>query len=93
MTAPAPSVQTQGVGVVSADQFNTFVQGVFNYAQLRTLTGQGSMCVCALGTVSPNDGGQGHFYWNSTSTSADNNSTVIVPNSAVQGAWIRLTGI
>ena len=93
MTAPSNSVAYAGQGVVPADLLNTYVQTVYNYAALRNFPALSNMCVCALGTVSPNDGGQGHFYWNSTSASADNNSTVIVPNSAVQGAWIRLTGI
>lgn len=93
MTAPNPAVQFAGQGVVSADQFNTFVQTVLNYAQLRTITGLANMVIVAQGTTSPNDGGQGTFYYNATSTTADNNTTVIVPNGATQGAWIRLTGI
>ena len=93
MTAPSPAVQIAGQGAVSADNYNTFVQTVVNYAQLRTITGLANMVVIAQGTSSPNDGGQGAFYFNSTSTAADNNSTVIVPSGSVQGAWLRLTGI
>ena len=93
LTAPAPQVQYAGQGVVSADVYNTYVQAVYNYPQLRTFTGLNNMCVCALGTSTPNDGGQGHFYYNASSTAADNNTTVIVPNSQTLGAWIRLTGI
>ena len=93
MTAPAPQVQNSGVGTVGADAYNTFVQVVVNYPQLRTFTGLANMVVCALGTSTPNDGGQGHFYFNATSTATDNNSTIIVPYGNVAGAWLRLTGI
>ncbi|MDE2096647.1 MAG: hypothetical protein KGL39_05315 [Patescibacteria group bacterium] len=94
MSAPANAIQYAGIGTVTADNYNTYVQVVYNYAALRTFTGLSNMVVCALGTVAPNDGGQGHFYFNSTSTSSDNNSTIIVPYSAAgQGAWLRLTGI
>jgi hypothetical protein len=90
MAPPAPSVQNQGVGSISADQFNTCVQTVLNYAQLRTFTGLSNMVAFAQGAVAVGDGGQGVFYWNTSSTAADNNSTVIVPTGVIQGAWIRL---
>jgi hypothetical protein len=93
MTAPYPQVAYSGVGTIGADAYNTFVQVVSSYAQLRTFTGLANMVVCALGTNTPNDGGQGHFYYNATSTATDNNSTVIVPYGSVAGAWLRLTGI
>ena len=92
MTAPAPQVQYAGVGVVGADQYNTYVQVCSNYAQMRTFNGLAGMVVCALGTTASNDGGQGHFYW-SLGTYTDNNSTIIVPYSQTGGAWLRLTGI
>jgi hypothetical protein len=94
MAAPANSLAYAGLGVVPADLLNTYVQTVFNYAALRNFPALSNMCVCVLGTVAPNDGGQGHFYYNATSTATDNNSTVIVPNGlAGNGAWLRLTGI
>jgi hypothetical protein len=93
MTAPNPAVVWAGVGVVSADLMNTYVQIVASYSQLRTFSGLNNMAVLALGTSIPNDGGQGHFYYNSSSTATDNNTTVIVPNGKTQGAWLRLTGI
>ena len=93
MASPSPTVFLNGLGSVGADQLNTFVQVVTNFAQLRTFTGLSNMVVCALGQATANDGFQGHFYWNPTSTTPDNNTTVIVPNGAIQGAWIRLTGI
>ena len=93
MTAPAPAVQYAGVSVLTADQLNTFVQVVYNYPQMRTFSALDNMVVCALGTATPNDGGQGHFYYSASSTASDNNTTVIVPTGNTTGAWLRLTGI
>ena len=94
MAAPSNAVQYAGQAVVTADQLNTFVQTVYNYASLRNFPALSNMCVCVLGTTAPNDGGQGHFYYNASSTASDNNSTVIVPNGLTgSGGWLRLTGI
>ena len=93
MTAPSPQVYQAGVGVVSADGMNSFGQVAYNYAQLRTFSALNNMACLALGTSVPNDGGQGWFYFNTSSTATDNGTTVIVPYGAVQGAWLRLTGI
>lgn len=90
MVAPAPQVQYAGVGTVGADQYNTFPQVVLNYDQLRTFTGLGSMVCLALGTSSRNDGGQALFYFDTSSTAADNNSTVIAPSGSATGRWLRL---
>ena len=90
---PTNAVQVTGQGVVSADNLNTFIQVVANYAAMRSFTGVANMVVCSLGTSTPNDGGQAHFYWNPTSAAADNNSTAIVPFGSTAGAWLRLTGI
>lgn len=90
MVAPSPQVQYAGVGVVGADQYNTFPQVVLNYPQLRTFSGLQDMVCLALGTASENDGGQAFYYWNASSTAADNNSTVIAPSGSVAGRWLRL---
>ena len=90
MTAPSPQVQYAGVGVVGADQFNSTVQVVLNYAQLRTFPGLNDMACLALGTTSENDGGQAIFYFSAASTAADNNSTVIAPTGSATGRWLRL---
>lgn len=87
------AVYQQGLGVVSADGLDTFVQTVVNVAALRSFTGISNMQVFLLGTNTPGDGGQGAFYFNSTSTSADNGTSVIVPNGAAQGAWIRVSAL
>jgi hypothetical protein len=91
MTAPTPTVFIGGLGTVTADNLNTFPQICVNYAQMRTFSGLSNMVVLALGTTSPDDGGQGYFYWNSTSVATDNNSTVIVPFGNTVGAWLLLS--
>lgn len=90
MTSPAPQVQYAGIGSVGADQYNTFVQVAANYAQLRGFPALNEMVCVVLGTVSPNDGGQGIFYFSASSTAADNNSTVIAPAGSTQGRWLIL---
>lgn len=89
MAAPAPTVFTQGLAAVTGDNLNTFVQGCVNYAQLRSFIGLSGMQALVQGAVSPGDGGQGIFYWNSSIVTTDNNSTIIVPTGLSQGAWLR----
>ena len=90
MTAPALAVFIQGQGVVSADNLNTFEQTCDNFNELRTIVGVQGMQIFARGTSTPTDGGQAAFYWNATSTAADNDSTVIVPygQTGGMGAWL-----
>lgn len=90
MTAPTPQQFIQGQGTVSADNLNTFVQTVTNIVQLRLLIGLPGMQILLEGFVTPGDGGAGPFYWNVTSIGPDNGTSVIVPQSGVPGAWIRL---
>jgi hypothetical protein len=92
MAAPFNSVQYSGQGAVGADQYNSYVQVVANVAALRSFTALDSMLVACLGTATPNDGGQGFYYFNASSTSTDNGTTVVVPTGAVQGAWLKWTG-
>lgn len=87
---PSPAVQIAGLGAISADNCNTFLQVIANFAQLRTFTGLNDMAVYVLGGASEGDGLQGNFWFNTTSTATDNGSSVIVPNGAIQGAWLRL---
>lgn len=90
MTAPIPAVSAQGQGAVSADLLNTFVQTVTNFAMLRTFTGLTSMVADVQGGSTPGDGLGGRFWYSAASTAADNGATVIVPNGAVSGAWLKL---
>ncbi len=92
MTAPQLTAQIQGQGTVSADQLNTYVQWCVNVTQLRKFIGLPNMEVFIEGTNSPGDGGQGLFYWNSTSIGPDNGTTIIVPQPGVAGAWVMLFG-
>ena len=92
MAAPALTNYADGVGAVNGDGFNTFVQGGVLLAQLRLFPGAWSgQVVYLVGYTSPADGGQGAFYWNSTSTASDNATTIVVPYGTVgYGAWLRI---
>ena len=95
MAAPANVVSQQGLGVVSGDQLNTYVQWTNGIAQLRGIVGLPGMEVTIPGLSAAGDGGYGTFYW-SAGTYTDNGTSVIVPNAAVlpfgatAGAWLRL---
>ena len=84
-----PTVSADGIGVIAAGQLNAYMIGALNTAVMRTVVGQPGMTMYLQGINVPNDGGQGTFYWNYASVAADNNSSIIVPNGVVQGAWIR----
>lgn len=92
MTAPLLTAFVQGLGSVGADNLNTFEQTCDNYAELRGLTGLPGMQVFCRGEVSPNDGGQGNFYWDPNALGADNNSTILTPTGDPdQGRWVSIT--
>lgn len=85
------AVQTEGLGSVTAAQLNTFIQSADTFAQLRGLVGKDSMQVFCKGGLAISDGLQGNFYWNATSTAADNGFSVIKPTGgATAGRWIRI---
>ena len=93
MSAPTLTDQIQGAGSVSADALNTYVQGCDNVAQLRAFTGVSGMQVFVRGTVTPNDGGQGNYYWSASSTAPDNGLSVVKPSGipvGYPGAWLLL---
>jgi hypothetical protein len=91
MTAPELFTQIQGQGTVSADNLNTYEQTCDNTTQLRAYIGTQGIQVFLRGTYTPGDGGQGVFYWNSTSLSTDDNGvTAVVPQPGVPGAWLRI---
>ena len=87
--ATQPTVSAQGSGSVSADQLNAYVLSVSTAPTLRTVVGVTGMTASLQGITAANDGGQGIFYWNGSSTATDDNLSVIVPYGVVQGAWIR----
>lgn len=90
MSAPALAQYVQGQGSVSADNLNTFEQTCDSIAQLSGFIGLPGIQVYVRGTVTPNDGGQGAFFWSATSPGPGNGTTIIVPTGAAIGAWIRL---
>ena len=90
MAVPSPFVQQPGLGSVTADQLNTYVQTVQNFAQLRTFTGLSNMSANVLGGTALNDGAQGLFSWNGAlAYPTDDGANVIVPSGCIQGAWVR----
>lgn len=90
MTAPNNQVYQDGVGTVDGDGLNTFLQAVTNVASAQAFTGTVGMTIWLQGTSVANDGGQGPFYWNATSTAPDDNgATTIAPSGATVGRWIR----
>jgi hypothetical protein len=93
MTVPSLNAYIQGLDVVSADQLNTYIQTAQNTTQLRALIGLPGMEVDLQGITTPNDGGGGRFYWNSTALGPDDNDTVIVPQYGIPGAWVRLNTV
>lgn len=84
-----PTVSADGIGVIAAGQLNAYMISATNTAVMRTVVGQPGMSIYLQGTNVPNDGGQGWFYWNYSSIAPDNNTSIIVPNGVVLGAWIR----
>jgi hypothetical protein len=90
MGVPALATQVQGQGSVSADNLNTFIQTCDTIARLRNIIGLLNMQILLLGTSTPNDGGQGAFYWASGSGFVDDSFNTIVPIGTSTGAWIRV---
>ncbi len=92
MTIPSLTVQIQGQGVVTADNYNTYEQTADNVAQLRGFIGVTGIQIFMRGFVNPNDGGQGPFYWNAGGTGPDDGGvTTIIPDGSSIGVWSRIT--
>lgn len=92
MTAPALKVYVNGQQItVSGDNLNTFQQTCNSVDDMRGFIGTEGAQVYMRGYTSPNDGGQGPFYWNVSGTGPDDSGvTNIVPNGASVGCWTRL---
>lgn len=94
MTAPALASYVNGIGQVSADNYNTFLQTCDIAAQLRGFAGVPGIEVYMRGFLTIGDGGQGIFYWNAGGTAADDGGvTTIVPSSSTAGVWTRLSSV
>lgn len=91
MAAPSNVVNQNGISQVSADNLNTYVQFDITVSQLRSFIGITNMMVYVQGFTSATDGGQGMFYWNSTSNATDDGGlTAVVPSGSGSGAWLRI---
>lgn len=67
---------------------NTWVQGGAVLSDLRAFSGVAKMTVFTVGATTPGDGGAGAYYWDSSSTAADNGTTVIAPSGFITGRWL-----
>lgn len=87
-------LRTDNIGNVEQVNINDLIasgQVVNNYAELRNIQSSNApKQIGVLGAIVAGDGGAGEFYWNATSTAADNGGTIIQP-TAVSGAgrWFR----
>lgn len=88
---PYNQAYVNGGAPCTDDGLNTFVQTCDTLTTLRSFIGFDNMQVSVLGASARGDGGGGNFYFNSLSTSADDNANVIVPTGAT-GAWLRSGG-
>ena len=91
MSAPQLTVFVQGQGVVGADELNTLLQGCDTLDQLQQFIGTPGLQVYLRGNSAPGDGGQGFFYWDAAASGPGNNTTIVTPNGAATGAWVRLS--
>lgn len=92
MTVPEFTVFPQGLGVVNADNLNSFVSNIDTVAALQVSgAALNGMVVVLQGFTSPGDGGGGLFWYNVTSTAPDDGGvTVIQPTGVTTGRWLRL---
>lgn len=90
MSVPSLNSYQPGIGVFTADWANGLTQSGALISDLRAFSGYQNMTVFTIGAVSAGDGGGQLYYWNSTATGPDNNSTIIVPNGTTQGAWVSV---
>ncbi len=67
---------------------------VNSIADLKALRAGVFQCVQLLGYYAPGDGGGGEFYWDASSSEADNGGTIIIPASnPATGRWKRLVNV
>lgn len=93
MSAPSLSAYANGISQVSADNLNSFIQWCVTAAQLKAFTPNPAvpgMLVNIEGYTAAGDGGQGLFYWSTTTGTDDGGVTTLVPSGSTAGCWIRL---
>lgn len=61
-----------------------------NFEELRKIWGSLSSSVIVLGRTNINDGFGGIFYWDTTSTTPDDNTNTIQKIGMSTGRWVRL---
>ena len=93
MTVPTNFVATSGTGAspITADNFNSLVQGGMLLATARGFSGVQNQEISLIGNVSTNDGGQGNFVWTLGTGTDDGGVTTIVPTGNTSGYWARIT--
>ncbi len=65
------------------------------FAELRSVSSkqiQNGYSAIVAGDIEPGDGFGGMLVWNATSTASDNSRTVIAPQDAQAGRWIKIVG-
>jgi hypothetical protein len=92
MGVPANQTYTQGQGSVGADSLNSFLQ-VSTFAAAAGFIGLPGMVIYITGFTTPGDGGQGHFFWSSSSLGPSDGVNVILPSGSLSGAWVRITSV
>jgi hypothetical protein len=81
---------TTGADVASGIESSASVESI---ADLRDLDTDKYGLAYVTGYYASNDGGQGWFYWVSTSGASDNGGTIVAPTgSPANGRWIRIVG-
>ena len=63
---------------------------VTNISELKNRKGSTDTTVELLGYYNPGDEGGGSFYWDNTSTEANNDGTIIQVTSVITGRWKRI---
>lgn len=97
-TQVAPAVEKQGTGslisLASADGNGTMPASVRTFGSMEQLRAwvptSPDTVVYLAGYYEIGDGGGGSFLWNEKSTDKDNGGTVIAPNAAETGRFIRM---
>lgn len=90
MAVPINAIVSNGIGTVSDDQINTFVQIDQTLAQLRQFVGKSGMTTILQGAAAPGDGNGGVFYWQNGIFTDDGLNTIVPPAAAGIGAWKRI---
>lgn len=93
MSAPALTAYSNGISQVSGDNLNTNVFWCTTAAQLRSFTPNPAvpnLTVYMQGYSAAGDGGQGFFYWSTTTGTDDGGLTTLVPSGSTAGCWVRI---